>query len=511
MTTPIGRAPVRAAVRAPVKLPQGATAAKGVAAPAARELDTPGAKQGVAAVGVAGFTPLPNLELSDVKADPKLERKPTRTWSFEHGKATEVTLKARRAQLPPAPPYPELTEKELAKAVKAGHAERLKELKAGSTRAGSMVMPEDGSVKVKAFHLASLGSDATGFSYPLAMAALGKGEGFRVVLRIESERVPAMNEVLKKEKLDAHVTLVPLKVNEGAAYDDLDFWSEDQGELHVDGSVSVPRSMKKGEGIGETAAWRAILSERMARLHPGTKFEPKTDAEWSAVLTEHEDVAFSGVGGVSTRGGQRALAAIALANGKKVTVSNGYAEGGNSLVGRRANGEGYVVVGRDTLAVSRAQLEKDLGRKVTEPELIAYVAADYGVAPEAVVPVEQPGDFHIDMHMMLLPGGNAVLNDAMQVFELQKQWRIADVEAKKPVDPGPGARKSKREDYAYALEDWQFEKDGLPEELARMEERAREAAGFEARVAKDLEAGGLEVHRMAGVFPSTRGGEKMNF
>jgi len=509
MTTPVGRTQRTARTKATSVVAPPAPKKK--AAAPARVLDTPASKKAVAEVGVHGFTPLPSLELADVKADPRLDQKPIRTWTFEGGAAKEVALKASRAKPAPAPDYPELSEKDLAKAVKAGHAARLKELKAGSTRAGAMVMPEDGSVKVKAFHLASLGTDATGFSYPLAMAEVGKAEGFRVVLRIESDRVPEMKKELKKRGLDDHVTLVPLKVNEGMAYDDLDFWSEDQGELHVDGSVSVPRSVKQGEGIGETQAWRTILSERMKRLHPGTKFEPKTDDDWRAAMEKHRDVAFSGVGGVSSRGGQRALAAVALAAGKKVTVANGYAEGGNSLVGRRPSGEGYVLVGRDTLAVSRAQLEKDLGKKVTDAELTAYVAADYGVPPGGVVAVEQPGDFHIDMHMMLLPGGNVVLNDAMEAFELQKQWRIADVEASKPVEPGPGASKRKREDYEYALDDWKYAKENLPDELKRMEQRAKEHAKFEAKVRKDLEAGGLTVHRMAGVFPSSTAGDPMNF
>ncbi len=509
MTTPVGRTNRSARLkvaRAPARAP------KPEKAPSARRtLDTPAAKKAVAAPGTAGFTPLPSLELSDVKADAKLEKKPIRTWTFENGAAREVALKASRAPLPAATKYPELSEKELAKAVKAGHAARLKELKAGATREGAMVMPEDGGVRAKAYHLASLGTDATGFAFPLAMADLGKAEGFRVVLRIESDRAPQLTQVLEKRGLQDFVTLVPLKVNEGMKYDDLDFWSEDQGELHVDGSVSVPRSMKQGEGIGEVAAWRTIVAERMKRLHPNTKFGPKTDDEWRAALEKHPDVAFGAVGGVSTRGGQRALAAIALATGKKVTVTNGYAEGGNSLVGRRASGEGYVVVGKDTLAVSRAQLEKDLGRVVTDAELTAYLAADYGVAPAGIVPVEQPGDFHVDMHMMLLPGGHVVLNDALAAFELQRQWRTADVEAKKPVDPGPGASKQKREDYGYALDDWKYERQNLPDELRRMEQRAKEHAKFEARVLKDLQAGGLTVHRMAGVFPSTTGGDPMNF
>ncbi|GMU60042.1 MAG: hypothetical protein AMXMBFR34_18050 [Myxococcaceae bacterium] len=55
--------------------------------------------------------------------------------------------------------------------------------------------------------------------------------------------------------------------------------------------------------------------------------------------------------------------------------------------------------------------------------------------------MQQPGDFHIDMHVTLLPNGKAVVNDAASVFALQKQWLTEDLERSKPAPPAAGASK----------------------------------------------------------------------
>ena len=130
-----------------------------------------------------------------------------------------------------------------------------------------------------------------------------------------------------KEKL-SNVTLLPVAQGE-----DLDFWSEDQGEIHVDGSVSVPRRLGDKGKMPQAEVSQAIHSDRLARMHPKSKADTSTPAGTAAALQKHPDVAFSGVGAVGDRGGQRAMAAIAQSKG--VRMSTGYLEGGNTLVGRQ--------------------------------------------------------------------------------------------------------------------------------------------------------------------------------
>ena len=62
-----------------------------------------------------------------------------------------------------------------------------------------------------------------------------------------------------------------------------------------------------------------------------------------------------------------------------------------------ANGEGYAAIGKDSLAVSRAILEKERGHAVSEIELRSLIAADYDVKAQFLIAVEQPGNFHIDI------------------------------------------------------------------------------------------------------------------
>lgn len=470
--------------------------------------DVEKAKKTVAAVHVAGHTPLPSVSLGSLEVDCNVEKQPIRTWKIENGKAREVALTATTAKLPPATRYAALSEDQLSDALKDAHAKRSEELSAGGVRTMPMAMPEDGSVKVRAYHLAVLGEDATRSAYPLAMAQVGRAEGFRTVIRVGADRAAELQKEVDAQGLTDFVTLIPVTLRDPIETT-LDFWSEDQGELHVDGSISVPRSLSKGDGVGDVEAYHALLTDRLQRLHPDVKIDAKTDDDFDKLLKKYPTEAFAGVGVVSSREGQRAIAALAVGAGKSVHVTNGYLEGGNTLIGRRADGTGYAIVGKDSLAVSRAALEKDLGRRLRDEELHAFIAADYGVAQ--VIPVEQPGGFHIDMDMMLLPGGHVVLNDAMEAFSLMKQWRQADQLASKPVDPGPHATQLQRDEYQFLLDSWQSrEKKWLPQAFERLEKASKTKAAFEAKVADDLKRAGLTVHRMAGVFMSDNG-EPMNF
>lgn len=390
---------------------------------------------------------------------------------------------------------------QLVAALTSADQKRALELKSGRTTAAPLVTAEDGSTRVKAFHMAALGSDQTGIEFPLNMARVGKKEGFEVVLRAPVEQEKELKALFAKEKLD-NVRLLPVK----DGYD-LDFWSEDQGEVHTDGSISVPRALT-GQLSWEDIT-HALTKARLERLHPGTRVDLSTPDKLQKAREKYPDVAYSSVGAVAERRGQRALVAIALGAKKGLRVSNGYLEGGNALVGRKADGTGYAVVGADSLTVSREALSKELGRKLSDADTRALIAQDYGVATKDLVVVEQPGDFHIDMHMALLPGGKAVVNDALSVFETQKAWLTEHF--KSPPKPPAKRTEAAKLEHELAVEEWKIGKELFRERLSELEQAAKAAAAHEARMVKDLEAQGLEVHRMPGVFPRTHQSPRMNF
>ena len=194
----------------------------------------------------------------------RLDKKPIRTWGLGGGKPTEVPLRrpgVNDAKQAAATPYAPVSEKQLAQSVSKAATARDQELKAGKRKSAALVTPEDGSSKVKAFHMAALGADQTGIEYPIAMARVGESEGFRVVLRCAVEDVARINARLAKEKL-SNVTLLPVAQGE-----DLDFWSEDQGEIHVDGSVSVPRRLGDKGKMPQEEVSQAIRQQRAVPHH----------------------------------------------------------------------------------------------------------------------------------------------------------------------------------------------------------------------------------------------------
>lgn len=441
---------------------------------------------------------------NDSAAAAKLDKEAIRTWTAT-GPAPLRGKGAKDAALPEISAFRGVTNTQLVNALSTADQTRALELKSGKTKAASLVTPEDGSVKVKAFHMAALGSDQTGIEFPIQMAKIGEAEGFHLVLRIPAGQEKDFQKELAKEKLN-NVTLVPVKDSE-----ELDFWSEDQGELHTDGSVSVPRSLQGSKAISQEELLRAITEARFERLHPRTRVDLSTAEKLYDARRKHPDVAYSNVGAVGERNGQRAITAIAVGSKKNLRISNGYIEGGNALVGKRSDGTGFAVVGADSIAASKAALSKELGKKLDDAKVHELIAQDYGVDPKQLVVVEQPGDFHIDMHMALLPGGKAVVNDAMNVFALQKEWITADLERDKPGPLPAGASKSQKAKWEEAKADYDIRKEALPDQLKELEATARRAAEHEARTVKDLEAAGVKVDRLPGVFPPAHGLGRMNF
>jgi len=132
------------------------------------------------------------------------------------------------------------------------------------------------------------------------------------------------------------------------------------------------------------------------------------------------------------------------------------------------------MVGQDSLDLTRELLERQLGRQPQDQEVLETVASDYGVAAEQVFPVEQPGEFHLDMRMSPLAPGVMALQDSQLSAQMQAAWI--------------------REELGSTMtEAWN-------QEVEDMVKAGDEAARYEALARRDLEKAGLKVVPMAGVF-----------
>jgi len=189
-------------------------------------------------------------------------------------------------------------------------------------------------------------------------------------------------------------------------------------------------------------------------------------------------------GGVQKARTQRMAAAQALVHGQPVRQGKSYLEGGNLLSGTRQDGSAYVLVGADSLEIAWHQLKQSKPGATLE-EAKAIVASDLGVSVEQLYSIEQPGAFHLDMRMMPIGPGKMALQDSREAAALHLEWLRQE---------GVGGAQLDR--MAKKLENW-----------------VNARAPLEDLAARDLQAAGLEVHRLAGVFLNfqERDSEVVNF
>lgn len=322
------------------------------------------------------------------------------------------------------------------------------------------VLAKDANVNPNLMLMAHDPKDKVSLPYIAQMAVVGQVEGFHVVADAQPEDRKKAERGLDKRAAE-NTTWIS---NEGGH----DSWTEDHGEFTEDGAVVVPAILPEETEIDSWVirdrATRYRAMEEAGQKHPGCNY---------------------GVQGLlNGRHAQEELVNSAMSTGAEhIKMAVSYVEGGNILNGHRPDGSAYALVGRDSLAVTRNLL----GAQADEAAAVAQVAKDYGLKPENIIPLEQPGDFHLDMAMTLAGPGQVLLNDSRQVLALQKQWIT--------------------EHYQHT---W-FNRDQQPSDLAEVEKKANKTAVFEDIVAKQLSAAGLEVFRVPGVFPKSVANEQMNF
>lgn len=348
------------------------------------------------------------------------------------------------------------------------------------------VLPEDLSLKVKAFHMALTGGDGTGGELIPQMARIGKKEGFEVVVRT----LPMWKADAEKKYREQGLDNVRVIAMETPNLEAGDFWTEDQGDLDAKGGVAVP----------------AML--RMGRLAPG--FTGQSEALGARVGRGWKDPnVVPVVGAVGARDSQQSLVALAVATGRPLRVNLSHVEGGNQLTGTLPSGERYAVVGKDSVEVTRVMLSRELGKNVSIADAKKAIAADLGISPKHVFDVEQPGDFHVDMAMAVMKPGQVLLQDVKAAVALQEQWLRDDHAAKKPERRAGEAP----EKFRARLSEWTDEGKRVETNIGKLKKDAAARAPLEKLAQKDLEAAGLQVIRVPAAFqdPAFPYRQQMNF
>lgn len=259
--------------------------------------------------------------------------------------------------------------------------------------------------------------------------------GVRVLTTEGGQRDLLRDDVFKG--LDPHWTIVDQVASE---------WAEDSVEYLQSGEVAVleefnATALRAGLVAGRRARWAALLDATYANEVLG----PVKSKEW---VPE---------GLLVVAGQTREMVETALERQhRRARHLRFYAEGGNLIVGENAAGETIALVGRDSIAATAGEY-----LFVDDNPVLALIAEDLGIAVQRVIPVEQPGKFHLDMGLLFVGKGVVLLNDS-------------------------GAQLAEAETRLATYQD---------EASRRHAAKLRLQCGLEALAARDLAAGGLTVHR----------------
>lgn len=336
----------------------------------------------------------------------------------------------------------------------------------GSTRIRIMIMGYDNSLSGR---------------YISAMTKLGELLDFRVEARVDEQRLPWLTRELAGAR---NLTVVEVKSKSGT-------WTEDSGETVGPNEMRVPPLIEDQSFIKKVVD--DARSPRLSRegVDPNAQFLPYA------------------LGVVNGTNAGAAAAEQALRTGMIPVRTRGYEEGGNTLMGKRADGTPFAIVGYSSAVVTQKNMDRTErnadGREHTLKEAQFVIANDLGVAPKDVIFVEQP-EFHIDMRMMVLPEGKGVVvNDSMEAAGVQAAWLRDRSESQRPPD---GARQQD-------IDDWNRAHAEIEERIQTLARKARTRGQLEDVAARQLEEKGLTVYRVAGNFDEVRspvkGTEGMNF
>jgi len=338
------------------------------------------------------------------------------------------------------------------------------------------VMPKDSSFVPETMHMQYNPADPAGAEHIDQMASIGLLEGYVVEVLIHTEDQDHLLSLVSAEaESNIQFTLSDSRPRQ---------WAEDSGEFHQSGAVHVPHLTSPGQKTDPQQSITASRDQRGYLLNPNHR----TDSSINRI-------------GADVASGSRQSEKISVGTGRESEVyeNTSYIEGGNMLTGTHANGQPYALIGLDSVAATRQIIAGTIGNpeSVDIQRVRETIALDIGIDPRFIYFVEQPGEFHLDMGMVVMAPGQVVLNDALKVYELQQQWMIDDLlSLRDAMDP----------------DEWLVLEGVINSELAKMASRASVSHGYESRVALAItQIPGLTLRRVAANFPGTSLLPLMNF
>ncbi len=339
-----------------------------------------------------------------------------------------------------------VTEKRLEKVVAQSTKEREQRLEGSQAPAGLRATPKDNSLNPTTVTMFTDSLSEVSGVYAQQMAQIGQIEGFQVVLAGHAGQIENIEAELDQKRVK-NISFMSLPEGE--------VWVEDYGEPLLQKGWVTP-AIFQGDWVRET-----IDQGRQSRFP--------------------EDVAtnFGQLGQVHACQLQPTALGQAAALGGQAVQGLAYLEGGNTLTGTRPNGEAYALVGQDSLSVTKKLLNTESDQKVKEA-----VASDLGLPVSSVFAVEQPGEFHLDMRMMPVAPGEIAINDARAAAEQQIVWLEAQLQKDLQL-PDQDAEELRAE---------------FADRSQGLREEAKKRAQYEEITTRDLEAAGMKVHHVPGVF-----------
>lgn len=370
------------------------------------------------------------------------------------------------------------------------------------------LLPEDGTLAVHTFHMAVAGNatEIADFSpfmniencvdvdYVENMANICGPLGIRLLVHAPAQHASTLSHELIKSRKLQNCEVVALAYCGSA-------WLQDSGDFTIQGKICIPAPSPWMDHSSADVIARIsniIYHDRIRRLYD---CEPDVSLSDSELRENYpEAYAFAVQGAVCGTQSYIDKIALALAGNFELTLDLGHVEGGNRLSGRRADGSPYAIVGADSIALSLAIMRSGGAPDATFEDAKHAVACSSGVSDADLIVVEQPGDFHLDTRMKLMPNGVVLLNDAMAVCNLSEKVLRKDHESRRPPSMRTANNLQKK---------WQAESAKLEADISTMRETALLMAALEARTDTQLRAAGLTVHRIAGCFQAPYG--PMNF
>lgn len=330
---------------------------------------------------------------------------------------------------------------------------RQQQLDSRQMQKSGRAVPKDATLNPVDYSMFVKNTGDVSATFAAQLSDIGKIEGFQVCAGVTNDSIKKFMDQRGADNISY------LQVPHG------EVWTEDYGEPIAGGGRVVP----------------AIFTDHYGELIRSAIKEGRDERFGPMGL----DGNFAYHGAVNQGHFQELCLAQGIAENGPVRQAISYLEGGNIYTGSRPDGSGYVLVGKDSFQVTKKLLEKQTGKSWSDAQIKEAIAADMGIEPSGVVPIEQPGAFHLDMRLTSTAPGEILLSDSVMAVEQEVAWMQSDLDAQ-AASLKPKELKRRREE--------------LKEQAEQMLAQAKEMKKYEDLTAKDLVEAGFVVNRVGGSF-----------